>query len=53
MIQARYPKSNIGSYPFFRQQRFGVTIVLRGIDAGELDRAVEEVRALVRELSES
>ena len=50
MIQARYPNANIGSYPFFRQQRFGVSIVLRGIDVGTLDGAAADVHALVTEL---
>lgn len=49
-IQARYPEIEIGSYPYFRAGSFGTSLVLRGADAGRLDAAVEEVRALVRSL---
>jgi molybdenum cofactor synthesis domain-containing protein len=49
-LQARYPTLEIGSYPFFRQSRFGASFVLRGTDAAALKDAAEELRALIRSL---
>src|SRR5918996_1055438 len=49
-LQARYPMLEIGSYPFFRQSRFGASFVLRGTDAAALKDAAEELRALIRSL---
>jgi molybdenum cofactor synthesis domain-containing protein len=49
-LQDRYPMLEIGSYPFFRQGKFGTSLVLRGTDSAVLDRAAEELRALIREL---
>jgi len=49
-IQARYPDIDIGSYPFWKMRRFGVSLVLRGTDEAELDAAAEAVRDLVRSL---
>jgi hypothetical protein len=41
---------DIGSYPFQRQERYGTTLVMRGSDEAELDAALAEVEALIREL---
>ena len=49
-IQDRYPHIDIGSYPYFRAGRFGVTVVLRGTDEPNLDAAAEEVAATIRDL---
>jgi molybdopterin-biosynthesis enzyme MoeA-like protein len=49
-LAARYAELTIGSYPFYRQGQFGVVIVLRGTDGGALERANEELNALVRAL---
>ncbi len=49
-LQERFPGVEVGSYPFFRQGRFGVSIVLRGTEADALDRATEALRDLIREL---
>jgi len=49
-IQARYPDIDIGSYPYYRQGKFGASLVMRGSDAEPLERALDEVRALIREL---
>ena len=43
-------RASVGSYPFYRQGTFGVVIVLRGTDGAALDRANEELNALVRSL---
>ncbi len=49
-LQERYPTLEIGSYPFFRQGRFGASFVLRGTDAAALKPAADELRALIRSL---
>ena len=49
-VQARHDEVDIGSYPFFKDGRYGTSLVLRGTDAAELERAAAEVAALVREL---
>jgi molybdenum cofactor synthesis domain-containing protein len=49
-LQERWPTIEIGSYPYFRHGRLGVSVVLRGTDGGGLDAAAEAVRALVRDL---
>ena len=49
-LAERYTQLTIGSYPFYRQGTFGVVIVLRGTDGDALDRANEELNALVRSL---
>ena len=49
-IQGRYPKLDIGSYPFYRRGEFGTSLVLRGRDMAELAAAASEVIELVRAL---
>ena len=49
-IQNRPSALSIGSYPYYRGGAFGVKLVLRGTDDGELDAAVEELMAVLREL---
>ncbi|WP_455373583.1 competence/damage-inducible protein A [Limibacillus halophilus] len=49
-VQARYPALQIGSYPSFRAGNFGTSLVLRGSDAAELDRAAQEVFEMVKAL---
>ena len=46
-IQERFPDTDIGSYPFYRSGRFGTTLVVRSTDAGRVDAAVEEIKAMV------
>ncbi len=49
-LQDRFPDLDIGSYPSYRQGRFGVSIVMRGTEDGVLERAADELRALIRDL---
>ena len=49
-IQQRFPGIDIGSYPFYRDKRYGTTIVSRGQDRDVLEQAAEAVRALMRRL---
>lgn len=48
-IQADYPNSDIGSYPFVRDGKIGSSIVIRSTDHGHLNGAAEAVAALMRE----
>lgn len=47
-IQKKYPEISIGSYPQYRNGRFGTTLVLRGINDNELEAATSEVVALAK-----
>ena len=49
-IQKRYPEVDIGSYPQYARGEFRVSLVMRGIDAAELDACADEVRAMVTQL---
>ena len=50
-IQNAHPKVSIGSYPFFREDAVGVSIVLRSADEFALQKAAQEVRAMVDDIS--
>jgi molybdopterin-biosynthesis enzyme MoeA-like protein len=49
-LQSRHGDVEIGSYPFFRQGRFGASFVLRGTDFDRLRYIAEELRGIVRAL---
>ena len=49
-IQDRHMDLSIGSYPYYRGGSFGVKLVLRGTDEAELDIALDEVVAALRDL---
>ncbi len=42
-IQARYPDMELGSYPFYRSERYGTTLVMRGTSATDLASMLEEI----------
>ncbi len=46
-LQRRYAETSIGSYPFYRQGKFGVSVVLRGRDNAVLDQLAAELRAQI------
>ncbi len=46
-VQDRYPSIDLGSYPFFRNDRYGTTLVIRGTDPRLLDAMLEEVKAVI------
>ncbi len=48
-LQDRHPDLEIGSYPFSRDGKHGSTIVIRGTDAAEIDRAAETLRGIMRD----
>lgn len=49
-LQDRYPHIDIGSYPFYRQDRYGTNLVIRGTDEAALDALRDELRAMVHGL---
>ena len=46
-IQERWPEIDIGSYPFYREGKFGTSLVLRGTHAADLEAALSAVEDLV------
>jgi len=46
-IQARHPQIDLGSYPFFRADRYGTTLVMRGTDQAGLDVMLGEVSGAI------
>ncbi len=49
-LQARFGELDIGSYPFYRRGKFGVSLVLRGTDKDQLGDAVAALSDLIRSL---
>jgi molybdenum cofactor synthesis domain-containing protein len=49
-IQMAHPDVDIGSYPWFRSGKFGVSLVARGTDAAVLDTVIAEISAMIRAL---
>jgi molybdopterin-biosynthesis enzyme MoeA-like protein len=52
-IQEKFPDIDLGSYPFFRQERYGTSLVMRGIDEERLDAMLEAVKAAIVEAGET
>jgi molybdenum cofactor synthesis domain-containing protein len=49
-LQAAYPDLDIGSYPFFRRQRYGASFVIKGTDRARIDAAAGQLHDLIRSL---
>ena len=47
-IQKDHPDLSIGSYPFYREDGFGVQLVARGRDLSGVERAAEAIEAMIR-----
>lgn len=47
-IQARYPQTSIGSYPFYKDGKPGTSIVARSTDKAAISSALAEVAAVMR-----
>ena len=43
-IQARYPDVELGSYPFYRSERYGTTLVMRGTIEADIERMLEDIK---------
>lgn len=46
-IQSAHPAIDIGSYPFFRVGRIGLSVVVKGTDAAEIDAVIDAVVAAI------
>ena len=46
-IQNRYPHIDLGSYPFYRKDVYGTTLVMRGSVEADLDAMLDEVRQMI------
>ena len=49
-LQEEYPDISIGSYPFYRNRRFGTSVVSRGTDEDQLQILDQKLRDLMSEL---
>jgi molybdenum cofactor synthesis domain-containing protein len=47
-IQKNFPDLAIGSYPYYREDGYGVQLVARGRDAVKVEAAAGEIEALIR-----
>ena len=48
LLQAQFPDVGIGSYPYFRANIFGTSVVMRGIDEALLEQVATATEALIR-----
>ncbi len=46
-IQGRYPNIDLGSYPFYRDNVYGTTLVMRGADEAALEQMLAEVKGII------
>lgn len=46
-IQERFAELDVGSYPFFRDARYGTTLVVRGTDLETLNAAEQQIREMI------
>ncbi len=47
VIAEEHPEVDLGSYPFYRQDGYGTSLVMRGTDEAELDEMLEKVRQMI------
>lgn len=48
-IQKSFPHLVLGSYPFYREDGFGVQLVARGRDAAQVESAAKAIESLIRD----
>ncbi len=49
-IQNEHPHVDLGSYPFFRGKRIGLSVVAKGTDKSNIDTVIDKVAAAIRDL---
>jgi molybdenum cofactor synthesis domain-containing protein len=49
-IQDRFAHIDLGSYPFYREDRYGTTLVMRGTDEAGLEQMLAQVQQMIVEL---
>lgn len=47
-VEQEFPKVSLGSYPFFRNKRYGASFVLRSQVGSDLDQALEMLKLKIR-----
>jgi molybdenum cofactor synthesis domain-containing protein len=47
-IQREFPDLALGSYPYYREDGFGVQLVARGRDAAQVEAAAQAIESLIR-----
>ncbi len=52
-IQDDFPEVDLGSYPFFRNDRYGTSLVMRGVEEDVLDRMLEAVKQAIVDAGET
>lgn len=52
-IQAAYPHIDLGSYPFYRSDRYGTTLVMRGSIEPDLEAMLTQVKQMIVDLGET
>ena len=52
-IQDEHPDVDIGSYPFYREDRYGTTLVIRGTDPAEIETSAQKIIAAVTAAGET
>jgi len=52
-IQNAFPAVDLGSYPFFRTGRIGLSVVVKGTDVDAIDGAIEQVVKAVEALDQT
>ncbi|MBM3632128.1 MAG: competence/damage-inducible protein A [Alphaproteobacteria bacterium] len=50
LLQGRYPEVEIGSYPYFKLGKLGVSLVMRGIDVDSIQKATQDVCKMIQSL---
>ena len=50
-LQNRYPDVSIGSYPYFRNNRLGVNLVMRTTDADRISCLADEIKEMIERLA--
>ena len=52
-IQEEFPDVDLGSYPFYREDCYGTSLVMRGVDEQDLDLALEAVKQAIVDAGET
>ena len=52
-IQQRFPQLDLGSYPFFRKERYGTSLVMRGTSEEALDAMLAAVQQAIIDAGET
>ena len=52
-IQQRFPQVDLGSYPFFRKERYGTSLVMRGTSEDALDAMLAAVQQAIIDAGET